>query len=150
MTSPMNRKILIPSILALAVVLGSMTAAVYSRMDGSASTQGESFSEPVYGAEPPSQEQTAALADGYVTEEEIVAALNRAGDCLEAGGLQAVRPGHPQLEANLVLMRFTPERVDPAVGDETMRRCSERHSAYVSSRYQVQLEREGRAAPRPE
>ncbi len=140
----------VPAVLLLAATIGAVAAAAYSAFGADATTQGQAFGEPVYGAERPSDEQLAALADGHVSRDEMIQALNRAADCIEAEGLQAVRPGHPQLEGNLVFMRFTPEGVDPAVGADAFRRCSERHSANLSSKYQVQLEAEGRAAPRPE
>ncbi len=93
--------------------------------------------------EPPSSEQLAALSDGVVTEGEVRQALDRAADCLEEHGLHAVRAGHPQLEGNLVLMRFIPEGEDPAKGEADMRLCSEQHSAHVTSAYRAQLRAAG-------
>lgn len=85
--------------------------------------------------EAPSAEQLAALADGVVTEDELRQALNRAGDCLEANGVTALRPGHPQLEGNLVLGSFYPDGVDPQAASAVVRQCNERHALLLSAKF---------------
>lgn len=83
--------------------------------------------------EPPSDDQLAALADGIVTEDELRAALNRAADCLEANGVNSVRPGHPQLEGHLVLGSYYPDGTDPSSYSPVVRRCNERHAILLSA-----------------
>jgi hypothetical protein len=135
------------SALFIATLVGVALGAYLGPLGARARTESEAFSGPVLGAQSPSTEQSAALADGVVTEEEVRAALDRAADCLDAHGIQAVRVGDPQLEGNYQLARFIPDGQDPSVGSDVMAACAEEHSAYVTSKYQVQLEEAGLAHP---
>jgi hypothetical protein len=135
------------SAVLVSALIGVALGAYLGPLGARARTQSEAFSGPVFGAKPPSAEQSAALADGVVTEQEVRSALDRAADCLEAYGIRAVRVGDPQLEGNFQLARFIPDGQDPSVGSDVMAACAEEHSAYVTSKYQVQLEEAGLAHP---
>ncbi len=127
------------TVAAFALGLLALHAAVGSQQSGSAkAATGSAVSLEGYFGASPSDEQSAMLADGVVTEAEVRAALNSAADCLEANGVRATRLGDPQLEGNLVLGYFVPDGGDRARARDIVQKCDTEHSAYVTSAYRVQ------------
>lgn len=88
------------------------------------------------GATSPSQ--AAILSDNAVTTDELRDAVNRTGDCLEAAGLEAVRPGDPRLKGYIRTAYVVPAGLDLASADAAHQRCIEEFSNRVEMAYSMQ------------
>lgn len=82
--------------------------------------------------------QQSPLSDGVVTEEEVRQAIGEAADCIDAAGIEAIRPGDARMGEQLSLGWVAGSGPDAGARSAAAKECERRYSQAVRQAFVAQ------------